>query len=87
VEVGNPVIDTQVQLFIHEHGYDIGGGNHHWPVLQLKHEVLKHAVCRYREIYCTCSAQGKGKAIPLQAWTGSEGSRRLRFPDFKTVGT
>ena len=25
----------------------------------------------------------KGKAIPLQAWTGPEGSRRLRFPDFK----
>jgi hypothetical protein len=29
----------------------------------------------------------KGKAIPLQAWTGSEGSRRLRLPDFKTLGT
>jgi hypothetical protein len=24
----------------------------------------------------------KGKAIPLQAWTGPEGSRRLRLPDF-----
>jgi len=29
----------------------------------------------------------KGKAIPLQAWTGPEGSRRLRPPDFKTIGT
>ena len=29
----------------------------------------------------------KGKAIPLQDWTGPEGSRRLRFPDFKTIGT
>ena len=29
----------------------------------------------------------KGKAIPLQAWTCPEGSRRLRLPDFKTVGT
>ena len=29
----------------------------------------------------------KSKAIPLQAWTGPEGSRRLRLPDFKTVGT
>ena len=28
-----------------------------------------------------------GKAVPLQAWTGPEGSRRLRFPDFKTIGT
>ena len=31
--------------------------------------------------------KGKGKAIPLQAETGPEGSRRLRFPDFKTIGT
>jgi len=29
----------------------------------------------------------KGKAVPLQAWTGPEGSRRLRPPDFKTIGT
>jgi len=29
----------------------------------------------------------KGKAIPVQAWTGPEGSRRLRLPDFKTVAT
>jgi len=29
----------------------------------------------------------KGKAIPLQAWTGPEVSRRPRLPDFKTVGT
>jgi hypothetical protein len=27
----------------------------------------------------------KGKAIPLQAWTGPEGSRRKRLPDFKTT--
>ena len=26
-------------------------------------------------------------AIPLQAWTGPEGSRRVKLPDFKTVGT
>jgi len=28
----------------------------------------------------------KGNAIPLQAWTGPEGSRKLRLPDFKTIG-
>jgi len=28
-----------------------------------------------------------GKSIPLQAWTGPEGSRRMRLPDFKTGGT
>jgi len=27
------------------------------------------------------------KAIPLQAWTGPKDSRRLRLPDFKTIGT
>ena len=31
--------------------------------------------------------KGKGKAIPLQVWTGPEGSRRFRLPDFKTVVT
>jgi len=25
-----------------------------------------------------------GKAVPLQAWSGPEGSRKLRFPDFMT---
>jgi hypothetical protein len=30
---------------------------------------------------------GKGKAVPLQAWRGPEGSRVLRLPDFKTIGT
>jgi len=32
-------------------------------------------------------SKGKVKAIPLHAWAGPEGSRRLRLPDFKTVGT
>jgi hypothetical protein len=29
----------------------------------------------------------KSKAIPVQAWTGLEGSRRLRLPDFQTIST
>jgi hypothetical protein len=29
--------------------------------------------------------KGKGKAVPLQAWGGPEGSRKLRFPDFMTM--
>jgi len=27
-------------------------------------------------------AQVKGKAAPLQSWSGPEGSRKLRFPDY-----
>jgi hypothetical protein len=36
---------------------------------------------------CTPIKYVKGKTIPLEAWTGPEGSRRLRLPDFKTIGT
>jgi len=38
----------------------------------------KHEECRaYYNI--------KGKAVPLQARSGPEGSRKLRFPDFVTT--
>ena len=33
----------------------------------------------HHKMYC------KGKAVPLQAWSGPEGSRKLRFPDFVTT--
>jgi hypothetical protein len=29
--------------------------------------------------------KGKGKAVPLQAWSGPEVSRKLRFPDYMTT--
>jgi len=29
----------------------------------------------------------EGKAIPVQAWTGPEGSRGLKLTDFQTIGT
>jgi len=31
------------------------------------------------------SLQDKGQAVPSQAWSGPEGSRKLRFPDFMTT--
>jgi hypothetical protein len=37
--------------------------------------------------YIKKRSKGKGKAIPLQAWRSPEDSRRLRLPDFKTIGT
>ena len=46
-----------------------------------QHLVFEH--CAIDEVNLAL----KGKAIPLQAWTGPEGSRSLRFPDFKTIGT
>jgi hypothetical protein len=29
--------------------------------------------------------KGKGKAVPVQAWSGPEGSRKLRFSDYMTT--
>jgi hypothetical protein len=34
---------------------------------------------------CIPRTAQKGKAVPLQAWSGLEGSRKLRFPDFTTT--
>jgi len=45
--------------------------------------LLFHSV--YRTI--TVKGKGKGKAIPVQAWAGPKGSRRLRLPDLKTIST
>ena len=38
-----------------------------------------------RNVAALSSEQSKGKAVPLQAWSGAEGSRKLRFPDFMTT--
>jgi len=49
--------------------------------------VLQHYT-RTPSTALLCSVKKvKSKAIPLQAWTGPEGSRRLRLPDFETIGT
>ena len=39
-------------------------------------------VMKYFENWIYCSF--KGKTVPLQAWSGPECSRKLRFPDFMT---
>jgi hypothetical protein len=38
-------------------------------------------------VVVVCLNKQIGKVIPLQAWTGPEGFRKLRLSDFKTVGT
>jgi hypothetical protein len=57
----------------------------------LKHCHSKKYPARYyhkcMKVFRYSKGKDKGKAIPLQAWTGPEGSRRMRFPDFKTIGT
>ena len=51
------------------------------------------AICKYSFvltppcvlIHAPKSYSVKGKAVLLQAWSGPEGSRKLRFPDFLTT--
>jgi len=47
------------------------------PPTMIRHKVYQHCY----------KGKGKGKAIPVQAWTDPEVSRSLRFPDFKTIST
>jgi hypothetical protein len=53
----------------------------------LQSGVPSSELCMGKKIKLLFVNYWKGKAIPLQALTGPEGSRRLRLPDFKTVGT
>jgi hypothetical protein len=42
-------------------------------------------LCGVRRKYIGKEGTVKGKAVPLQAWSGPEDSRKLRFPDFMTT--
>ena len=39
---------------------------------------------RFPQSAARSKVNGKGKAVPLRAWSGPEGSRKLGFPDFMT---
>jgi len=39
----------------------------------------------FLNVYLNQEGKGKGKSVPLQAWRGPEGSRKLRFPDLVTT--
>jgi hypothetical protein len=49
--------------------------------------ITCHKCSIYLGVSIANVVKGKEKAIPLQAWKGPEGSRRLRLLYFKTVGT
>jgi hypothetical protein len=38
---------------------------------------------RYK-LSCTYNTASQGEAVPFQTWSGPEGSRKLRFPDYMT---
>jgi hypothetical protein len=61
-------------------------------VFQFKHYVVllqipnsERKMWNLQPVDKTYIKKVKGKAVPLQAWSGPEGSRKLRFPDFMTT--
>ena len=38
-----------------------------------------------KDIHGRHTHKDTGKGVPIQAWSGLEGSRKLRLPDFKTT--
>jgi len=58
------------------------------PHRHLKNDPTFRLLIAGRYKHCShMDTHTHGIAIPLQAWTGPEGSRRFRLPDFKIVGT
>jgi hypothetical protein len=52
-----------------------------WPAWQLCTTVAVD----WTDVTRTLAVKVKGKAVPLQVWTGPKGSRKLRLPDFVTT--
>jgi hypothetical protein len=68
---------TSPPPYLSPHAADIKGK---FQKVSFAHYKIKHAIKNDK-------CKGKGKAIPLQALTGPEGSRRLKLPYFKAIGT
>ena len=50
-----------------------------------KFYTLSFYVTLYYAVRITYVCKGKGKSVPLQVWSGPDGSRKLRFPDLMTT--
>ena len=48
-------------------------------------QFILHTSLKYPDMCRTLVFRKKGKSVPLQAWSGPEGSRNLRFPDYVTM--
>jgi hypothetical protein len=49
-------------------------------------EIKQNTASEFQKLnYFNSSLWGKGKSVSLQAWSGPEGSKKLRFPDFMTT--
>ena len=51
----------------------------------LGYKPVQHVTVLNTAGNCNTVVKGKGKSVPLQAWTGKEGSRKIRLPNFVTT--
>jgi hypothetical protein len=57
----------------------------------INYKISEHEIKQIRKtamlgtVQILRKANGKGKAVPLQAWGGPVGSRKLMLPDFMTT--
>jgi hypothetical protein len=51
------------------------------PVVNIHNTVRTGTISVAVLVFC-CVKKNKSKAVPLQAWSGPEGSRKIRFPDY-----
>jgi len=60
-------------------------------MLQREHEATRGCTkpqnngVRFPSVGTNIAKKVRGKAVPLQAWSGPEGSRKLTFPDLTTT--
>ena len=47
--------------------------------------LLEYAIPPKTSNFLLSLVNGKGKAVPVQSWTGPEDSKRLTLTDFKTM--
>jgi len=56
----------------------------HGPI-NIRFTLMNHLSMKFGQNLNYVKGKGKGKAVPLQPWSGPEGSRKLRFTDFVTT--
>jgi len=85
-------------LFEIYYGYNSVGFYYHFSSYIIFMQRKKEDLCGVRDIQMLVATvlsvpcrermlSVTGQAIPLQAWAGLKGSRSLRLPNFKTIGT
>jgi len=57
----------------------------HIFILLITEKKLRKTLNSAHFTLLTGNGKGKDKAVPSHVWTGLEGSRKLRFPDFVTT--